>query len=348
MGDKAGKRRAPATVRTIAKAAGVSIGSVSSVLNNRHLERRISIDTVEKIKAAAAKLGYLPNLSARRLRSHSTPRNSVVVALMTSFEAPIPLVNHFVAALRTTIAADLPYTISVVIEMFSAGKLREVPGLLTGDHFNAAIILNTISEDDQFLTRTKLPYPVVLVNRNVPGYASVIEDPQSGTRSAKLLLQHRRRKLAVLHGAPLTQITRTRVDSFMRQAGEALGQAPQEIVANRLSEEGGYEAMKAFLAKNKSAVDGVYAVSDALALGAYHAIKEHRLRLPQDIAVVGVGDYAIAPFFDPPLACVGVSHRVLAEEASAMLLRQLGQSAIPEERVVVPVVEVPRASLQKP
>lgn len=346
MGEKAGKRRAPATVRTIAKAAGVSIGSVSSVLNNRHLERRISIDTVEKIKAAAAQLGYLPNLSARRLRSHSTPKNAVVVALMTSFEAPIPLVNHFVAALRTTIAADLPYTISVVIEMFSAGKLREVPGLLTGDHFNAAIVLNTISEDDQFLTRTKLPYPVVLVNRNVPGYASVIEDPQSGTRSAKLLLQHRRRKLAVLHGAPLTQITRARVDSFMRHAGENLGHTPQEIVANRLSEEAGYDAMKSFLRQKKS-IDGIYAVSDALALGAYHAIKEHRLRIPQDVAVVGVGDYAIAPFFDPPLACVGVSHRTLAEEASSMLLRQLRQGAPTEERITIPVVEVPRASLER-
>ena len=57
-----------ATVRGIADAAGVSIGSVSSVLNNRHVERRISPATVEKIRAAAAELGYLPNISARRLR----------------------------------------------------------------------------------------------------------------------------------------------------------------------------------------------------------------------------------------------------------------------------------------
>jgi LacI family transcriptional regulator len=346
MGEKTGRRRSPATVRTIASAAGVSIGSVSSVLNNRHLERRISMETVEKIKAAAAKLGYLPNLSARRLRSHSTPKNSIVVALMTSFEAPIPLVNHFVAALRATANSDLPYTFSVVIEMYSAGRLREVPGLLTGDHFNAAIILNTIADDDQFLTRTKLPYPVVLVNRTVPGYASVVEDPQSGARSAKLLLQHRRKSLAVLHGNPLTQITRTRVDSFMRHANEALGQTPREIVADKLSEEGGYDAVKTFLQKRPQ-VDGIYAVSDALALGAYHAIKEHRLRIPKDMAVVGVGDYAIAPFFDPPLACVGVSHGALADEACAMLTRQLRQSARPDERVTIPVSEVLRDSLDR-
>jgi LacI family transcriptional regulator len=221
-----------------------------------------------------------------------------------------------------------------------------VPGLLTGDHFNAAIILNTIADDDQFLTRTKLPYPVVLVNRTVPGYASVVEDPQSGARSAKLLLQHRRKSLAVLHGNPLTQITRTRVDSFMRHANEALGQTPREIVADKLSEEGGYDAVKTFLQKRPQ-VDGIYAVSDALALGAYHAIKEHRLRIPKDMAVVGVGDYAIAPFFDPPLACVGVSHGALADEACAMLTRQLRQSARPDERVTIPVSEVLRDSLDR-
>src|SRR5580698_7250603 len=85
-----------ATGRSIAKAAGVSIGSVSSVLNNRHVERRISAATVQKIREASSRLGYLPNISARRLRSGTSTKNHVVLALVTSFEAPIPLINHFI------------------------------------------------------------------------------------------------------------------------------------------------------------------------------------------------------------------------------------------------------------
>ena len=57
------------TVRNIAEAAGFTIGTVSTVLNNRHVERRIPLETVEKIRAVAARLGYLPDISARRLRS---------------------------------------------------------------------------------------------------------------------------------------------------------------------------------------------------------------------------------------------------------------------------------------
>ena len=331
-----------ATVRGIADAAGVSIGSVSSVLNNRHVERRISPATVEKIRAAAADLGYLPNISARRLRSGGSSKNTVVLALITSFEAPIPLVKHFIAALQRAVAAGSDHSFSLLIEMFPAGHLRDMPGLLTGDHFNAALIMNTTASDDAFLTRVHLPYPSVLVNRAIPGYASLVE-ATTGGRPAEILFRSKRRRLAVLHGSPLTQSTRARVDTFMQRATQLTGSAPAEIVAENLSETASYEALQAFLERGGKC-DGLYAVSDALALGAYRAIKERGLTIPGDIAVMGVGDYDIAPFFDPPLSCVGVSHRELAEQASALLLQQLARGAEPGRTLAVPLVEALRAS----
>lgn len=331
------------TVKSIASHAGVSIGAVSSVLNNRHVERRISPETVEKIRAAASKLGYLPNLGARRLRSNGGARNSVVVGLVTSFEAPIPLINHFISALREAMRAGRRLSFSMMIEMFPSGRIRELPGLLTGDHFNAAIILNTTADDDQFLSRTHLPYPTVLVNRRIAGYASVLEDAKSGARSAEILSRAGRQNFAVLHGSPLTQSTSARVSSFMQRSFELLGRPAAEVVANSLSEAAGHEGMRAFL-QRRPKVDALYAVSDALALGAYRAVKEAGLRIPQDIAVVGVGDYQIAPYFDPPLSCVGASHQRLAEQASRLLLKRLERGAQPPECVYVPVVETLRDS----
>ncbi len=341
--------RAPSprvTVNSIAAHAGVSIGSVSSVLNNLHVERRISLATVEKIRAIAAQLGYLPNISARRLR-RSGAKNNVVLALITSFEAPIPLVNHFILALRRAMAAgQFPHadsTVSVLIEMFPAGHLQAMPGLLTGDHFNAAIIMNTTADDDAYLTRSHLPYPSVLVNRIIHGYASVVEAPDSGSRSAAIFFRSKRQHPAVLHGSPLTQTTRGRVDGFMQRVLRLGRQPALEIIADKLSETAGYEAMRTILRRGKK-IDCLYAVSDALALGAYRAIRERDLSIPDDIAVIGVGDYEISPFFDPPLSCVGVSHQELAEQASTLLLKQLARGATVGEPVVVPVVENLRAS----
>jgi len=231
----------------------------------------------------------------------------------------------------------------VTVEMFSAGHLSDLPGILTGDHFNAAIILNTTAEDDQFLQRSHLPYPAVLVNRSVEGYAAVFEDGSAGARAAARLIEARRSKLAVLHGSPLTQITQTRVDSFLRHAVAQLGRPAIELATDKLSEQGGYEAMHAFL-RSGQRIDGLYAASDALALGAYQALKEHRQAIPRDVAVLGVGDYDIAPFFDPPLASVGVSHHGMAEKASELLLNQLAENEAPKHQIALPVVELLRAS----
>ena len=129
----------------------------------------------------------------------------------------------------------------------------------------------------------------------------------------------------------------------MQRSAQLTGSAPAEIVAENLSETAGYEALQAFL-EHGGKCDGLYAVSDALALGAYRAIKERGLTIPGDMAVMGVGDYDIAPFFDPPLSCVGVSHRELAEQASALLLQQLARGAEPGRTVAVPLVEALRAS----
>ncbi len=335
------------TVRSIAKAADVSIGSVSSVLNNRHIERRISPETVARVKAAALRLGYLPNIGARRLRSGAGAKRTIVLALITSYEAPLTLVNHFVSGLREVAQetkgplAGVSYLL--LIDMFAAGHLRDLPGLTGGDHFNAAIMTNTTMEDDEFLARTHLPYPVVLVNRQIPGYTCVTEHTGCGQRAAEILVRMKRRRLAVLHGRPLTQITKTRVDSFMQRASELTGVEAMEIEASELSEGAAAEAMRRFL-KNRREIDGLYTVTDGKALGAYHAIKEAGLSVPGDIAVVGVGDYDISQYFDPPLSCVGVPHSELGRAAARLLLKRLRTPALGAETIELEIEQHLRAS----
>ena len=340
------KNRERVTAQNIADHAGVSIAAVSSVLNNRQVERRIAAETVERIRHAAAKLGYLPNISARRLRSGTSQKNNIILAFVTSFEAPLSLASHLIMELRQLVGGgggSTDMTFSLMVEMFPAGQLKDMPGLLTGDHFNAAIITNTTPEDDQFLIRSHLPYPVVLVNRAIPRYSCVVEDPDAGGRAAAALVRGKRRNLAVLHGTPLTQTTQNRVDSFVRAATSELGRPPREIVAGKLSEAAANDAVLRFLGRNDE-VDGLYAVTDGMALGAYHAIKEKGLRIPQDIAVVGVGDYDISAFFDPPLSVVGVARSELGKEASRLLMRQLEEPGLPPLKVEIPVESVMRAS----
>jgi LacI family transcriptional regulator len=149
------------TIYEIAEHVGVSPAAVSSVLANRHVERRIAEETVRRIRAAAAELGYVPNMAGRRLRAHRSATRQFDLAILTSFEAPLPLVGQALHALQRAVDVQTnEHTrYAVAIEMFHAGRLKDKPGLLDSNRYHGVIITNTLPEDDQFLANARLPYP---------------------------------------------------------------------------------------------------------------------------------------------------------------------------------------------
>jgi len=330
------------TIRDIASYCGVSICSVSTVLHNLHKERRIPMDTVNVIREAVRKLGYVPDVGARRLRVSGGDKSPLVLALVSSYEAPLNLVNKFLYELKNIFEGDeeinARYEVSIVIEMFAAGKLSEKASFVSGNGFNAAIIMNTAPADDEFLKNTFLPFPSVLIGREVEGYSSVISTRDTGERAAKILLEKGRKRLGVLFGSPLTQTTKIRLEGFLKTAGNAV----QQIKAAALSDSAGYDALREYLSGAK--LDGLFCVSDSLALGAYLAIKRAGLKIPSDIAVVGIGDYEYSEYFDPPLTTVGISEGIVAREAGAMLLSQLKEGFEVPKIVSLPVRETLRTS----
>jgi len=78
------------TIYQIASHLGISTATVSTVLANRHVERRIATKTVARVREAVRSLGYVPNMAGRRLRSHQAATRQFDLAIMTSFEAPRP------------------------------------------------------------------------------------------------------------------------------------------------------------------------------------------------------------------------------------------------------------------
>ena len=334
------------TVREIAKDAGLSPSTVSAVLNNRQAERRISGKSVQKVLGSARKLGYVPNIAARRLRAHNSHRRELVLSILTSYEAPLLLVSHALHSLEKVVdSANLPNTsLTVTIEMFHAGRLKELPGLVEGKRFNGAIITNTIAQDDDFLATAKLPFPVVLLGRSLPGYPSVSEKPEAlGAKVAEILSSVGRRRLAVLCPRLLTQATQGRLRAFFSHTEEIAGLPPEKIVSEGLSEADGFVAIRDYL-KGGGRCDGLFTLTDSLAVGAYHAIKGSGRTIPGDIAVVGVGDHEASPFLDPPLTSFSRNQELLNETAAKTLLSLVNGENVREAPIEVPITMILRGS----
>lgn len=239
----------PITIAMLAERIGVSVATVSSVLNNRYKQRRISTDTVLKVQKAAVEAGYLPNVAARRLRSGYS-NQYLVLAAITSYQAPLPLVSGTVAALHR-LTSDEKYRnlhSMITVEMFDAGKLAELPGLLDGSRFNGAIIANTVADDDAFLATNKFSIPVVLVGRDIPNYSSVRASPEkTGQQAADIIISTDSRKPAVLYSKLLTQTTSGRLKGFSEKISKLAMKEPVKLVAEGFGEKDGYKALRSCL-----------------------------------------------------------------------------------------------------
>ncbi len=340
-----GEKR-PVTVHTIAEHLGVSPSSVSTVLANRHKERRLAPATVEKIRLAVRELGYVPNVAARRLRAHDPDVHQVTLGILTSFEAPLFLVSRALRQVQRAVDARTgpDRRFSVSIDMFHAGRLREMPGLLDASLFNGVIITNTLPEDDAFLTTMTLPYAVVVLGRRLANYSCVLDTPgEIGRRAAEILLARGCRHPVVLTPALLTQSTAERAEAFAATVLAQTGLECARVSAAGFTPASGAEALRAHLGASR-ACDGLFAVTDSLALGAYQAIKDGGRRIPRDIAVVGVGDHEHADFFDPPLTCVGPSSETIVEKVVTQLFHLMNHRRLKPVEIPVPPSVVMRAS----
>lgn len=330
----------PVTVHTIAEHVGVSPAAVSTVLSNRHEERRLAPATVERIRQAVRDLGYVPNVAARRLRAHDPEVRHMELGILTSFEAPLFLVSRTLRQVQQAVDArtTADRRFSVTIDMFHAGRLRDMPGLLSSSRFNGVIIANTLPEDDAFLKSTTLPYAVVVQGRRLENYCCVLETPAAGGASAAAILLGRGvRQPAVITPSLLTETTGDRAESFCA-AMRAAGLAPTRITAADFTPASGAAAVRTHLQAHPKC-DGLFAVTDTLALGAFHALKAAGYRVPDDVAVVGVGDHEQADFFEPPLTCVGpVYDCVVAEVVTLLFNLMSGRRVRPTEVFVAPEV----------
>lgn len=332
------------TIKDIAKYCGLSIGAVSSVLQNKQEERRLPEKTVKKVYNAVKKLGYIPDIGARRLRAARGAKAPLSIALLTTYEAPLNAISNFLFELRnvvdTTPSLNEKFDVSISLELFKAGHLAEKKSVLSGNSFNAAVIANTTAEDDEFLSRAFLPYPNVLSGRVIDGYFGVSEQGVHGKILSDLLKKSGKKKPAVLYGVPLTQLTRGRVESFVGEAGGDV----VRIKASNLSEAAGYNAVCEYLA-GKNRFDFLFCVTDSFAMGAYRAIREFKLRIPEDISVVSVGDYSYADYFWPSLTTVGTLNKDFAQQGSLLLVKQLMREITEPIVVETPVKTVIRDSL---
>jgi LacI family transcriptional regulator, galactose operon repressor len=322
------------TIRDVAEQAGVSIATVSRVLNDR---ADVSVETRERVREVARSVGYIADPSARALVTQRTQLVAVVVGDNAGHrDLSLLFFGHVLSAISRRLARA------------GYDALLLQPAELGLHHrFDAAILIG-VDGNDPLITDLwvrSLPYVGVDVRVGGRRNAFVGSDHAAGVRLALAhLYELGHRRIAHVAGARNTVAGADRIAAFRREARVLGLDLPDEYVREAdFSSAGGYDATCALLALAERPT-AILAASDLMALAALAAIRDAGLQPGGDVAVVGFDDIEAASLAHPPLTTIRQNREKLGTIAAERALELIEHADLRPSDTILPVELVVRAS----
>ncbi len=310
-------RKRRVTISDVAQLAGVSIATVSRVVNGT---APVAPETVQRVQQAIEALNYKPHMAARKLAGQ---RSGAVGLLLPEISGDFffPLVRGIAHE-----AQEAGYDLLIHVSSASREESHSLP---LGDHNTDGLLVFTGRLKDSEIQRLyEMEFPLVLLFRTPPDGLSipyVMFRNKEGARQLveHLIVEHGRKRIAILRGPEGNE------DSYWREQGYLEALEAQGIAFDKdLVGAGGFSARMAQDTIQSWLLDGlefdaVFAGDDEAAMGAMLALRRAGKRIPDDVAVVGFDDVSFARLMDPPLTTVRAPIEEAAAEAARMLFQQI-------------------------
>ena len=331
--------RTPATINDVASLAGVSIATVSRVINGT---TPVSEVTSTKVRNAISTLNYYPRSAARVLATQKTNTIGLVLPEISGFYFS-PLLRGIEEGIR---GSDYDLLVhSAVFRQESGGLLP----IKLGEHNTDGLIIFAASFNDQEISRLyNLGFPVVLLHQTPPNDFDIpcvtIENKAGALKLVNHLIDcHGSQNIGFLSGPPEHE------DSYWREMGyreslasHGLPVNPDMIAFGGFNAENARNSVEHWLISGLK-LDAIFAGDDDAATGAITAIRQAGKRVPEDIAVVGFDDIYISQYFSPPLTTIRAPIEQAGYTAAQQLIRLIHQEPV-DPLVLLPTTLIIRQS----
>jgi LacI family transcriptional regulator len=331
-----------ATLQDIAKRAGVSAATVSLALNNKG---HINAKTRERIKNIAASLNYTPNLMAQALRGGRTNTIGVVINHMHNpfFAGVFNGIEH--------VADQLGFTYLVSHTLDQLDKEKQQVRLFAERGVDGLIVLPCSNESNHIAAiEDEFQIPLALIGNFFEGgnFLSVVADNWGGGRMAvEHLISLGRRPVVHIAGPSKQSMCQFRRRAFEQVMSESFSDVLLEdrvFSVPAMTPDEGYRVMDHIL-KLLPIPLSLFVTNDDTALGVLRYCNEKRLKIPDDIAIVGFSDIEILKSLNIPLTTVRIPAREMGEKVANLVINAIESGKIPsKERIVLPVELIIRDS----
>ncbi|MFN3135343.1 MAG: LacI family DNA-binding transcriptional regulator [Candidatus Kryptonium sp.] len=308
-----------ATIKDVAKKAGVSISTVSYVLNNKG---KVSEATRERVLQIAQELNYIPNTFAKGLKK----KQYELVALIVH-EIKGPFYDSIVRGIQDVLHS---FGYNLLIFCTLENRREDINKFLRTGIVNGFLVLTPAVKTDDIL-KWAHQFKIVTLDRivNDNRIKSVrINNEKGAYEVVKYLNNLGHKKIGFMKGSKDSLDARERFRGFSHAMHDLKLEIDQSLIfEGDFTEESGYKIMKNFIKKNKKKnfPTALFCANDEMAIGALKALKEENIDVPNDISLIGFDDIELSSYVSPALTTVRRPMYQLGSIAAHMLLSMLNE-----------------------
>lgn len=332
--------RMPVRLKDVAQHAGVSVKTVSNVVNDHP---NVSVAMRERVQASLTQLGYRPNLAARQLK-HG--RGGFIALAVPQLDSP------YFSELAARLSDEATRRGFLLLLDITGADPDQERLVLSGmrSHMVDGVVFSPLALSAEEIAARTDDIPLVLLGerRTPTQFDHVAVDSVAASRAmGEHFRQQGRHRWAVIGRQTREGTASVRLEGFAEAARDAGVELPDErvITVDGFGRDEGYRGMRRLLdLPDDRRPDAVFAFNDLLAVGALRACHEARVRVPDDIAVGGFDDIAEGRFHAPSLTTVSPDLDALTGSVLDLLVRRIEGWTGPPEHPVVPWTLQPRES----
>lgn len=329
------------TIKDIARYSGVSVSTVSRVLNNKP---DVNIATKARVDKAIKDLGYSPSSVARGLVLKRSNAIGFVVPDITNPNFP-ELARGVVEKARqrgySVIFFDTNHDNKVEKEALKLLRSKQVDGI---------IVSFSESNQDEFIKLKEDQFPAVQIYRKSPRSVIstiAIDNVDSAYRAVKYLIENGHKRIGHITTGLSTLSGTERLEGYKKAFAEAGYKYRDEwIYLGCHSSETGYEGMKTLLSQNNR-VTALFASHDLMAVGAYEAVFEQGLSIPDDISIIGHDNIEISRLVHPKLTTLDTFKNKLGQAGVELLLEEIADHTSINREIIFKTELIVRGSTRR-
>ena len=306
------------TIKDVAALAGVSVGTVSAVVNRNP---SVAAATRQRVLNSIQELSYKPNNTARSLRNH---RVSSVGLILPDLQ------NAFFSSVAEGVqvtAAENDVLVVLCMTWARADREQYYAQTLQTARLDGVIYLSGSGIPSPSLLQLAKSRQILFVDESLPGVdiPFISAANRSGAREvAQHVLSMGHREIAIIGGPPRLWTSEQRLSGY-REALAAAGLNPDEapMIAGDYDEASGYRSARELLQERTRAITALLCANDLMAIGAMKFCRDAGLKVPRDVSITGFDNIPASSLLDPPLTTVAQPGLDMGRAAAQLLLHQI-------------------------